>query len=657
MKRDPSRPLHPILSPSALPAVILGLFVFGLAYSAPVSYGASDPRFSLLVSQALLEHQTIKLDAYLQTADLLQKGAPILTINGHYYYFFPLGTSFLSVPFVWIANIVGKDMSLLEHDLWTQNLVSAFVCAALSLIIYHICRCYLKDRSSLIVATISVLGSSLISTLGTALWSLDFTVLFVSLALLLIVRYESGNSNTPHPFLLGLFLFSAFFCRPTSAVFIALVLLYLLLKQRRYFLITAATAFSLLLIFQLATWLEYEQTIFSYYYSPRRFQVHTNPVGGALYGHLFSPSRGILIFSPFFVLVLAGAVRFFRDLRRQALFWLAASWFGLHIITVSRSTRWWGGHSFGPRILTDAVPALVCLTVLVWHQAAQKTAPRLQRAAATGYLLLGLVGVFINSYQGLYNVHTARWNGGLTPNIDLHPEYLFNWKYPQFLATGASLCERNLEYSLDAVESDDVDLFVYAPGDEINYHSGYDEVIEPRTDNRHPLLSTGSKMIQTTRRAMQAAWHRAVQKGTLLEIQRAFLPLAMKPLTQPNALFAGWSASETGLRWSECTSARILFKLGSLDNTLSRYKMEIRSGSLGEQSVTVLLNETQIGRLSFPGSPARPSTRTLHFDGALLKAHAINQITFYLPDARQPDNGDARELGLALRSLKITAEE
>jgi hypothetical protein len=657
MKREPLRPVQRLLSHSALPAVILGLFVFGLAYTARVSYGSSDPRFSLLVSQALLEHQTIKLDAYLQTADLLQKGAPILTINGHYYYFFPLGTSIFAVPFVWVANLIGKDMSVLENDLWTQNLVSAFMCAAIVLIIYHICRCYLNNRSSLVIATISVLGSSLISTLGTALWSLDFAAFFVSLALLLIARYESGRSNTHHPLLLGFCLFAAFFCRPTSAVFIALVLLYLLLKQRRSFLITAATAFFLLLMFQLGTWLEYEQTIFSYYYSPRRFQVHTNPVGGALYGHFFSPARGILVFSPFFVVVFAGAARFFRDLRRQPLFWLATSWFSLHVLTVSRSTRWWGGHSFGPRILTDAVPALVCLTVLVWRQANYPSDPRLKKAAATGYVLLGLVGVFINSYQGLYNVHTARWNGGLAPNIDRHPEYLFNWKYPQFLATHASLCQRNLEYILDAVEGEDLDLFVYSPGDEINYHSGHDEGIDLRDDKGNPLTDAASKMLQTTRDAMQAAWHHAVREGKLREIQRAFLPLVMKPLTQPNALFAGWSASETGYRWSECTSARIVFKLGSLDSAIARYRMEIRSGSLGEQNVTVLLNGTDIGRLSFPGSPARPSTRTLRFDGALLKPHGINQITFYLPDARQPDNGDARRLGLALRSLIITAEE
>lgn len=42
-----------------------------------------------------------------------------------------------------------------------------------------------------------------------------------------------------------------------------------------------------------------------------------------------------------------------------------------------------------------------------------------------------MVSVYINTKQGLYNKYTAMWNSN--PNIDQNPEYLFNWKYPQFL--------------------------------------------------------------------------------------------------------------------------------------------------------------------------------------------------------------------------------
>ena len=38
------------------------------------------------------------------------------------------------------------------------------------------------------------------------------------------------------------------------------------------------------------------------------------------------------------------------------------------------------------------------------------------------------------------------WNGGSTlANVDRHPEYLFDWRHPQFLATNDSVCARERE--------------------------------------------------------------------------------------------------------------------------------------------------------------------------------------------------------------------
>ena len=53
-------------------------------------------------------------------------------------------------------------------------------------------------------------------------------------------------------------------------------------------------------------------------------------------------------------------------LYKDALAWFGAIWFALYIMMISRWPNWWGGHSFGPRLLTDALPALFIITVLVW---------------------------------------------------------------------------------------------------------------------------------------------------------------------------------------------------------------------------------------------------------------------------------------------------
>ena len=43
------------------------------------------------------------------------------------------------------------------------------------------------------------------------------------------------------------------------------------------------------------------------------------------------------------------------------------------------------------------------------------------------------VAILFHTYQGLYNGSTVKWNE--SPNIDQRPEYLFDWRHPQFLAS------------------------------------------------------------------------------------------------------------------------------------------------------------------------------------------------------------------------------
>jgi hypothetical protein len=56
--------------------------------------------------------------------------------------------------------------------------------------------------------------------------------------------------------------------------------------------------------------------------------------------------------------------------------------------------------------------------------------PRDQAVIAMGCVLL-LVGVAINA-RGALSWETALWNG--RPNIELHPERVWDWRAPQFLA-------------------------------------------------------------------------------------------------------------------------------------------------------------------------------------------------------------------------------
>lgn len=81
------------------------------------------------------------------------------------------------------------------------------------------------------------------------------------------------------------------------------------------------------------------------------------PAGMAGLG--FSPSRGILIFSPVILVAIAGAISTWRTAPSSDAVLLArySCVAALAIfLTYSKFIVWWGGHGYGPRYLTDAMP-------------------------------------------------------------------------------------------------------------------------------------------------------------------------------------------------------------------------------------------------------------------------------------------------------------
>src|SRR5437868_6223638 len=124
--------------------VILCVTAFIAVYLSPVNYGDSDPRGTLMTSQAILQLRTLALDAYSEQAQGYQYG----TGNGHIYYGYPLGAVLFSLPFVWLANLRGMDMRDLNTDRSVQKTIASVIVAAACVLIYLLCRCYVDYTHS-----------------------------------------------------------------------------------------------------------------------------------------------------------------------------------------------------------------------------------------------------------------------------------------------------------------------------------------------------------------------------------------------------------------------------------------------------------------------------------------------------------------------------
>lgn len=394
---------------------------------------SSDPRGTLLVSQAIAQHGTVKLDAYGETL-LDSYGYVIHQKNGHAYNYFPLGTALVSTPFVAVANVFGFDMT--KDEPLFQMALATLAALLITFILYKTARLYLRQTESLLLAGLCWFGSSLASTVGTALWSHDFAFVFSSAAIFLVLRRRKPETLLT-PALIGLSLFLAYLCRPTLALLSPFLLLYYFLQDKKSALLAATTLGLLLLGFMGWSLQEFAQ-ILPDYYLPKRLE--GGDFATALYGNLLSPARGLWVYSPFLLVSLLLTLLLVprkKNLAKLSLISLA--WPLVHLFSVSQFPHWWAGWSFGARLLVDALPGL--FVGLFSGLAALRQKKNLAYAAV---MVSGLFAIYANTYQALFNPYGMQWN--VEPNVDQYPEYLFDWRYPQFLHSKTRHEERLAEF-------------------------------------------------------------------------------------------------------------------------------------------------------------------------------------------------------------------
>jgi hypothetical protein len=423
--------------------VALALSAAVLAWSGNVSYTTSDPRGTLLTAQAILEHGTFALDAY---PDVLS-GYRVTSRNGHRFYSYPPGTPIAALPAVAIARFAGLDMARPEDDDTVQRALAAISVGLTAVLASLLAMRWLPWPLAVTLAGIFVFATPVISTMGTALWSSNVTVLATLAALVLLSR-DGAPPGPGRAAVVGALLGFACWCRPTAIALAGLVMLWFGIRAvaspavRRRPAVTSAAALSAAVIVSLGllvvlSRLTYGTWLPDYYIGMRL--AASDRFGTALQAHLVSPSRGLLIYAPAVVLALAAALLWPRRVLRVPLAALALAWVALHLVLVSRFPYWWGGYGYGSRLLVDALPGVFVFSC-AGAAAVLGCARRWRALALLAVIAAGAVGIWINSVQGLFNRATAVWNAA--PNIDGFPGYAFDWQLPQFWATRARLADR-----------------------------------------------------------------------------------------------------------------------------------------------------------------------------------------------------------------------
>ena len=428
-----------------LRSVVISVLVFALTLviytSSRNTIPVADSRWAVYVALSIVKEGNTNLDEYAEViAGTNNYG--VEKVDGHLYSVFPLGTPLLAVPVLFAADKISQPLLALDlhehmrvvHDKIASNLelLSAAIIAALScVVIYWIGRLYLNITQALILVFIFAFGTSMWSTASRGLWQHGPSVLMLSTALYLLLAAKERPRLVQFA---SLPLAYAYVIRPTNSISILFITFYVFIAYRSFFLKYLFWAALIAIPFLLFNYRIYDN-IFPPYYLPQRLELFSPALRAALIGNLFSPARGLLIYSPIFLLAGYGL---FLKLRESQFGLLDAALICIllgHWLSISSFPQWDGGHAFGPRFFTDMLPYLMYFIIPVL---AIIPSPLELHALPLSILLTVLVLLsFITHLRGATQPRAAfEWNWGfenIVEDINQDPQRVWDWSDPQFL--------------------------------------------------------------------------------------------------------------------------------------------------------------------------------------------------------------------------------
>ena len=119
----------------------------------------------------------------------------------------------------------------------------------------------------------------------------------------------------------------------------------------------------------------------------------SEPWGVGQAGLLVSPAEGLFVFTPVAALAIFGLVRAFRCGERWLALALGAAALA-HLVFVGKWSEWHGGESWGPRLMTDALPLL-----FLFLPEAMDALPRVTALLGVLSIAVQALGAFAYDYR------------------------------------------------------------------------------------------------------------------------------------------------------------------------------------------------------------------------------------------------------------------
>jgi hypothetical protein len=265
-----------------------------------------------------------------------------------------------------VAPLYAPAVGYLELRGWTEwrqqrvaivmeKLTASLLAALAAGLLYLLLRRRAPPADAAILTLVFALGTNTWMIGSQALWQHGLAELLLVGALLLL----TGRSTTASALCAGAVLGLIACNRPPDVLLAVPLALYGLLwagRRARWLAAGAALPLALVLVYNVAA----AGNLLGGYGIPPRGNFFRFGLLAGVTGMLFSPARGLFVFSPFLLFVPAAMRHGLRDRGTRALT-LAIGVGALAQVLFYAKADWRAGYSWGPRWLTDLLPLLVWL--------------------------------------------------------------------------------------------------------------------------------------------------------------------------------------------------------------------------------------------------------------------------------------------------------
>ena len=365
-----------------LPLVILLFFtLFYLLFLGDYSkeaFYSSDEIFYFRQTQSLVERRSLEIEPYL----------------GYHHSKYMPGQSIAGIPAYLLARVImifipaTADASLII--LFMAHLTNVFIGALLCLTFYKFGRELGYGRRAALAGALALGLATTLFPYSRQYFSEPLAALLL-LACIMFLNRASGGKAINASFA-GLMFGAAMLTKIDTAFLLIPIAVWMLYYHRRnesLFAHFAAGVAPFLCLVLLYNQFNYGHALMPGY----ERQAFASPFFSGMFGLLFSPSRGLFLFSPPVFLAFMGLTGFHKKF--PLLFSLCAGIVLVRIVMLAKWFSWQGGWCWGPRLLLPIMPLLLLPALEVFEK--WRSLARWIRITILGILAAGLFVQFTGS--------------------------------------------------------------------------------------------------------------------------------------------------------------------------------------------------------------------------------------------------------------------